>query len=325
MSTPAFPTSPLSILDSNTFPSSPPAAFSYRESRGAFSRSRASSVPPSSPPRNHENVLPVDDSSAESDSSSKTISEVLTRPKRNQSIKQRAIEDRRRPSYASSAEAKYDYIQRELRAIKFSITDFLEVQTSRGCDRTTKRRAYEFFGALFKQDKLVDRLENSGALKEASHALISTKSLRREIKKLIAKNPLFGVYDVHTDLMSLDVEAIGRNVQQEAPILWSFWSSLTRPLRKDRESRKEAAQLHKFVQFSSNLAYQIAPRLSNKMPRLLGLYCHSLGTKRRVLQVLHGLGLLPDYRSLVSNREALVKIGKVISTVMNLTFFNDMI
>lgn len=62
----------------------------------------------------------------------------------------------------------------------------------------------------------------------------------------------------------------------------------------------------------SILASAFAPRTCNKFPVLLGLHLHLIGVKRRILDLLYGLGVIANYMTIMRRRDELVKLGKVI-------------
>ena len=65
------------------------------------------------------------------------------------------------------------------------------------------------------------------------------------------------------------------------------------------------------VMICSILAHARAPVKSSNFPTLLGLHLHSMGVKRRTLNVLAGLGITPSYKTINSRRGQLAEIGKV--------------
>lgn len=62
---------------------------------------------------------------------------------------------------------------------------------------------------------------------------------------------------------------------------------------------------------SSMIVYQQAPRTYNQFSYHLGIYLHSLGTKRRALSTLAGLGLIPSYTAIKRKYGGLIEIVKV--------------
>ena len=64
------------------------------------------------------------------------------------------------------------------------------------------------------------------------------------------------------------------------------------------------------VMICSILAHACAPILFNNLPMLLGLHLHSMGVKRRTINVLAGLGITSSYKSVNARRGELADIGK---------------
>ena len=63
----------------------------------------------------------------------------------------------------------------------------------------------------------------------------------------------------------------------------------------------------------SILAQARALNTCTNLPMLLGLHLHSMGVKRRTIDVLAGLGITPNYWSINNKRGELAELGKVPS------------
>ena len=48
---------------------------------------------------------------------------------------------------------------------------------------------------------------------------------------------------------------------------------------------------------------------------LIGLYLHSMGVKRRVINLLAGLGICPNYQTLLKKWDALAELGQVVRLI----------
>jgi len=69
------------------------------------------------------------------------------------------------------------------------------------------------------------------------------------------------------------------------------------------------------VMICSILAYGRTPRKCSNLPMLLGLHLHSMGVKRRTINVLAGLGVTSSYRAINIKQEKLADIGKVLPSL----------
>jgi hypothetical protein len=67
--------------------------------------------------------------------------------------------------------------------------------------------------------------------------------------------------------------------------------------REPKASRVSTPQRAIFI--TSFLTFSYALCLSNKFPQKLGLYLHEIGVKRRVLQVITGLGACEKYPTIL--------------------------
>jgi len=84
------------------------------------------------------------------------------------------------------------------------------------------------------------------------------------------------------------------------------------------EPQNASSRRNTFAEYEGNmvmvcsiLAHARAPRLSNNLPMLLGLHLHSMGVKRRTINVLAGLGITSSYWSVNARRGELADVGKV--------------
>lgn len=101
---------------------------------------------------------------------------------------------------------------------------------------------------------------------------------------------------------------VGSEALEIAPTVYQTWDSLTAPLRADRDRESFTPR---FIAFCALLCYTIAPRTANHLPRTLGLYFQASGVKRRALSVLHGLGLVEAYKTILNARDEVTKKAKV--------------
>ena len=137
---------------------------------------------------------------------------------------------------------------------------------------------------------------------------ISLNVLRQELRLLISHISIFGQHDDDINMEDFFDEDVGLQAAEIAPTVYQTWDSLTAPLRAghDRESFTT-----RFITFCALLCFTIAPRLANHLPRTLGLYFQASGVRRRVLSVLHGLGLVEVYKTILKAREEVSKKAKV--------------
>ncbi|KAH7308926.1 hypothetical protein B0I35DRAFT_482679 [Stachybotrys elegans] len=94
-------------------------------------------------------------------------------------------------------------------------------------------------------------------------------------------------------LGDMQFEDTSKQVATRAPLLFGLLNGLMAPKteRKDRPPRDPAKFNHRIAIITSILCYSRASEGSSKFPRVFGAFLHSNGVKRRVLDLLHQLGL----------------------------------
>jgi hypothetical protein len=107
----------------------------------------------------------------------------------------------------------------------------------------------------------------------------------------------------------MDIPGLAKRVQEGAPELWKLLANIATPSSRDCDtSRTYKGNL---VMLCSLLASTFAPIKLNSFPMLIGLYLHSMGVKRRVINFLAGLGICPNYQTLIHKWDALAELGQV--------------
>ena len=118
-------------------------------------------------------------------------------------------------------------------------------------------------------------------------------------------------FNPKTDIANLGIPALAQRVKKAAPELWQLLGTLMEPL--DARSRRDSFNDNQgnLVMIYSILAHARTPILSNNLPMLLGLHLHSMGVKRRTINLLTGLGITSSYKSVNARRGELADVGKV--------------
>src|SRR5439155_20478430 len=108
----------------------------------------------------------------------------------------------------------------------------------------------------------------------------------------------------------INFASVVAKMEQTSPLLYGLLKGLMEPIdqREPKGSRISTPQRAIFI--ASILAFSRAPRLSNKFPRKLGLYLHGMGVKRRVLQVIAGLGACEKYPTILIHADKLAERAK---------------
>jgi hypothetical protein len=135
--------------------------------------------------------------------------------------------------------------------------------------------------------------------------------IRAELCSVSKTDVGLGEFDPEADITKLDIPALAERAQKAAPGLWQLLGAFMEP--QDARSHRDtfAEYQGSMVMICSILAHARAPKTSNNLPMLLGLHLHSMGVKRRTIEVLAGLGITLSYRTVNIRRGELADIGKV--------------
>jgi hypothetical protein len=128
--------------------------------------------------------------------------------------------------------------------------------------------------------------------------------LEKEFKRLTGK-PGFGAYDPTAPADALlRASTILKSIKEFAPIWYHILSNVLIPERSKQSGRKvkRTGRLQqKLLTITEIVCNTRRPRTVSYFHRSLGVYLMSSGVKKRVLEVLHGMGICASY--LVSNEE----------------------
>lgn len=142
--------------------------------------------------------------------------------------------------------------------------------------------------------------------------------VRNELALLQKKCRYFGKFDPKSLDEKLNLRSISSAIEEHAPMLVRLIRGFTRPVRGDINCSKwRPGQQGRLVLITSLLQLGRARNSANAFARLLGLYFMGMGVKRRVLSVLHGLGIIDSYTKLNEQRLGLVRLAKVAVPVFD--------
>ena len=133
---------------------------------------------------------------------------------------------------------------------------------------------------------------------------------RTELRQLQRKGTL-AAFELEKAPAAMDIPGLAKRVQEGAPELWQLLANITTPTLRECDTSK--AYNGNLVMLCSLLASTFAPIKFNSFPMLIGLYLHSMGVKRRVINFLAGLGICPNYQTLISKWDALAELGQVVN------------
>jgi hypothetical protein len=172
-------------------------------------------------------------------------------------------------------------------------------------------RAKTLSNAIYEQEEVVKRLSRvSNKVREVGNMELMDR-LRAELHAVSKPEVGLGMFESEKDINELDIPALAGRVQKAAPELWGLLTGLMKP--QCVTSNRDTLTTHKgsMVMICSILAHGHTPRKCNNLPMLLGLHLHSMGVKRRTINLLAGLGVISSYWTISNRQTELADIGKV--------------
>ncbi len=194
---------------------------------------------------------------------------------------------------------KVDYVLEKLGKIRWSAADFCEAYT------TLKPDSMHPSKASTRARKVAMRLLNNSSSKENLEVAATRKdkgwltipALQAELDELRRSSRFFGEFDPEMDLSELDLTQISTDIKGKAPTLHNLLSELT-VNRRETNTREDSFSDGRITALCFILSYSRARNSSNMFPTMLGVYFHGSGVKRRVLELLGGLGISCSYTTI---------------------------
>jgi hypothetical protein len=132
--------------------------------------------------------------------------------------------------------------------------------------------------------------------------------IREELYTLMQEVPLLGKFHVDSSPKDLNVKDFYREVGGKAPILWRLLQTISARLEDDTVSNQQNGS---FALIAALLSHALAPRLSSGFQAYIGLHFHSLGARRRLIDLLHSLNISLSYDSILRYHNEIAKIAQV--------------
>ena len=111
-------------------------------------------------------------------------------------------------------------------------------------------------------------------------------------------------------------------LQSEAPLFTYLITELTQNRHELDNSYKRQQNNGYVVMIASILLLKFARNSPNPFARMLGLYLRGSGIKRRVIAVLHGLGVIEGYSALDELKKAISSRSEVTVFLVDETLLN---
>jgi len=207
----------------------------------------------------------------------------------------------------------YELNEKHRWSIKDLVYYMVTAKPTKKYGMTCLARAKALSDGIYQQEEVVKQLAcaspDIGTI--GNSALVDR--IRAELHSVTKPDVGLGEFDPETDITKLDIPALAERIQKAAPELWQLLGVFMEP--QDARSRRNTLVecQGSMVMICSILAHARTPKASNNLPLLLGLHLHSMGVKRRTINVLAGLGITSAYRTINTRRGELADIGKVPS------------
>ena len=176
--------------------------------------------------------------------------------------------------------------------IRNLVCDPLENSQKRTGNNSKEERTGKIIEVIWNHTEVLNELE-----KHTTFPGLST--YRRELASL-ENTTLFNKWKNASEINQLDLSCAFRDLERLAPVLLQLLKLLLFLSVSGKISQFVSFESieGRFVLIFSILCFTRRRNTCNNIPRLLGLYFQSMGVKRRVLQVLAGLGICESYHTI---------------------------
>ncbi|KAJ5143397.1 uncharacterized protein N7515_002184 [Penicillium bovifimosum] len=164
------------------------------------------------------------------------------------------------------------------------------------------RRAKLVSQAIYGQPEVVKQLASVSKDIYTIGASDQVSRLQSELKELGRRN-ILGEFEPDADPAHMDIPNLATRAQAKAPELWGLLVSIMTPPKSSRDT--STVYQGSIFTILSILASAFAPRKSNNIPTLIGLYLLAMGVKRRVITFLAGLGINSAYQTIMDRQKEL--------------------
>jgi hypothetical protein len=156
--------------------------------------------------------------------------------------------------------------------------------------RARQQRAKQLLDLIWDEDML-PLFERTDTFQE--RVTDSTiKVVRSELKELQKKVLVFGKYDISTNVEDINFVEVHREIEEHGPNLSRLIDEAAICQRSNQPRQEQPGRI---VTITAMLGLGRARQSANFLTRALGVYLHSSGVRRRVINTLHGLGIVDCY------------------------------
>jgi hypothetical protein len=230
----------------------------------------------------------------------------------------------RRAAHRLSSTAKLNAITAQLREYKWSFQKFLRVWAGHNVKRQHILQSQSYRTVEQRRHILEEVMVELLRSKVCDIHLLTAAAIRQiidELDTLIASSTYFGTLSVDevTDpdrVESIDFQVASEHIKQYTPTWWNLLREILRNQRAlkggyDAPSTEKDGITRRSVALTAMVCFARAKQKSSFFATLLDVYFQGTGVKRRVVEVLSGMGLCHSYRHGVRRMGDLAEQSKV--------------
>jgi hypothetical protein len=116
-------------------------------------------------------------------------------------------------------------------------------------------------------------------------------------------------YDPSANIEEIDFQKVYSEIEEHGPSLLRFIEGSSLAQRADKYTRKDRPS--RAVTITAILSLGRAQKSANLFTRVLGIYLHGSGVRRRVISTLQGLGLVESYQKINQAIKEISELSKV--------------
>jgi hypothetical protein len=176
---------------------------------------------------------------------------------------------------------------------------------------STEKRARDISKAIFDNPKVVDALSHASNHLRNLQILNMAELFRKELCSFQSQLG-FGKFDAEDDPRDFNIPELVDRAKKIAPGLWHFLYCV---IGSEPNAAKDVEGA--FFTTCMVLAHLNAPRKSNVFHMLLGIHLHSMGVKRRTINLLSGLGVTVNYRTITNHIGEIANLAAVSIRALN--------
>jgi len=139
-----------------------------------------------------------------------------------------------------------------------------------------------------------------------------------ELTQLVTMSPFnqFDFKESYSMLEDFDFDSATEIIKTHAPDWYKLLSSILFNTRSHQPSHNASLQTEKKINkrmftITSIVCFSRSKKSSNVLASMLATYLHGLGTKRRAIEVLAGIGLCQSYHQTIRNVDQVADITRV--------------